>query len=534
MIGIRPWLKAEAMIFALIVAILLPMLLAAAFLLGRHLPRRRDLADRWSAVTRQHFEIFQGGQLSERAVEAAKRRFNALLERGEVATVEASLRPGIHYVFQVRALAEIGTEVAGRILERQLHRRLTDDQLEQSWYWIDLAGSLRALNREESLPHLLRCADAASEAPLGHFYAAETVCFLGFAGYLRQADTPLGQAALRLLHRALEGMRYGLPLQVIAEARLGETLEHLWDNRPDGFPPLLVRVAHETVRFLRRAPHARAALADDPNDMEAFQWQFSRLCALEPVLVEFLEESPSALRRQLAFTRDRSLVDLLHALVDLRVDAGKEILELFQKARANVPELAVKALTWSKEPRLGSWLRDLAAAHVPMHRRSRYRPWSRSPAQPSLSPRVPYRAVLGALRGHPSRETEVFLVLAARDWDPEYRAAALGSLGWWEPLVPRSVREVLEDGRRDPCPDVRQAARAALARLGERLALQWFRQGLTSDDPANVQEAVQVIANEGITLLWPDLDRLADAETPEIAQAAREALERMAEELERP
>ena len=98
---------------------------------------------RLSPVTRQHIELFQGGQLNEAAVEAAKGRFRDLLERGEVAAVEASLRPGMHFVFQVRALAEIGTDDAGRILERQLQRRLTDDQLEQSWYWIDLASGLR-------------------------------------------------------------------------------------------------------------------------------------------------------------------------------------------------------------------------------------------------------------------------------------------------------------------------------------------------------------------------------------------------------
>ena len=51
---------------------------------------------------------------------------------------------------------------------------------------------------------------------------------------------------------------------------------------------------------------------------------------------------------------------------------------------------------------------------------------------------------------------------------------------------------------------------AALARLGERAALQWFRQGLTAEDPVQVQETVQIIAHEGLTLLWPDLDRLAD------------------------
>src|ERR687888_1993323 len=154
----------------LILTLLLTMLLVAAFLLGRHLHRRQYLRDELSPVSRQHIDLFQGGQLSEAAVESTKARFRALLERGEVAAVEASLRAGMQYVVQVRALAELGTDDAGRILERQLHRRLTDDQIEQAWYWIDLANGLRNLNRAQSLPHLLRCAEAVREAPLGHFF----------------------------------------------------------------------------------------------------------------------------------------------------------------------------------------------------------------------------------------------------------------------------------------------------------------------------------------------------------------------------
>src|SRR5438270_7260996 len=94
----------------LIMAVVVPMLTAAAFLLGRHLHRRPAFGDELSAVTRQHIDLFQGGQLNETAVESTKARFRDLLERGEVAAVEASLRPGMHYVVQVRALTEIGTD----------------------------------------------------------------------------------------------------------------------------------------------------------------------------------------------------------------------------------------------------------------------------------------------------------------------------------------------------------------------------------------------------------------------------------------
>src|SRR3984957_18091707 len=157
--------------------LLLLVLLPALFLLARR-HRQHMLRDDLSPISRQHIDLFQGGQLNETAVESTKARFRDLLERGEVAAVEASMRAGMQYVVQVRALAELGTEDAGRILERQLQRRLTEDQIEQAGYWIALANGLRALNRAQSLPHLLRCAELAGEVPLGHFFAAETVCFL--------------------------------------------------------------------------------------------------------------------------------------------------------------------------------------------------------------------------------------------------------------------------------------------------------------------------------------------------------------------
>jgi HEAT repeat protein len=109
----------------------------------------------------------------------------------------------------------------------------------------------------------------------------------------------------------------------------------------------------------------------------------------------------------------------------------------------------------------------------------------------------------------------------------------VSSLGWWEPLQRAEVLLTLQDARRDSNPDVRHAARAALARLGERQALLWFRQTLTSEDPQRVSETIQAIAAEGLTLLWPDLDRLADSEDADVAHHAREALERMCEDLDR-
>ncbi len=517
----------------IILAVLLPVLMAACFLLGRHLQRRQSFQEELSAVSRQHIDLFQGGQLSEAAVESTKARFRDLLERGDVAAVENSLRAGMQYVVQVRALAELGTEDAGRILERQLDRRLTDDQIEQSWYWIDLANGLRSLNRAQSLPHLLRCADSAGDIPLGHFFAAEMVCFLGFSGYVSQPDSSMGRAALRVFHRALEGLRCGVQPTVVAEARVGEMIDTLWDNRSDQIDPLSVRVFMEALRLLRRAPHAETMLASEAADQEAFSWQLSRLAALEPLLTEYIAEAPAQLRRQLRRASSNEQRDLLLALADLRAEASDVVVPLLAHPRFQHIDLALEVLAWSKSERVGQLLREWALERVPVLRRSQSRRRASSPRRPSVPADVPYRGILRALRGHGSSQTEALLLIAARDWDPLYRMTALSSLGWWEPMKRSEVLLALQDGRRDPNADVRQAARAALARLGERQALQWFRQTLTSEDPQRVHETIQTIAAEGLTLLWPDLDRLADAEDGDVAHHAREALERLCEEMDR-
>jgi hypothetical protein len=516
-----------------ILAVLLPVLLGAAFLLGRHMNRRHILREELSPVTRQHIDLFQGGELNEAAVESAKSRFRELLERGDVEEVETSLRPGTQFIVHVRALAEIGTDDAGRILERQLDRRLTDDQIDQSWYWFDLANGLRSLNRPQSLPHLLRCSDSANESPLGHFFAAETVCFLEFAGYLQRLDTSLGRAALRVLLRALQGLRCGVQPQVVAEGRLGELVEGIWDSRPPKPDPLTVRVFVEALRVLRRAPHAELILGADASDQEAFSWQMSRLTSLEPAVTEYLSSAAGLLADSLAKASGSERAEILMALGELRADAAQAILPLLRQPNFPHAELAVDVLAWSRDQQVAPCLRDLAARRVPMARRAQQRRQAVSPRRPSLAPEFPYQAILRALRGHPSAETETFLLLAARDWDPAFRAAAYSSLGWWEPVERAEVLLSLQDGRRDPNADVRQAARAALARLGERQALQAFRHALTSEEPVRVLETMQVIATEGLTLLWPDLDRLADSEDPEVAHHAREALELLGEELDR-
>jgi hypothetical protein len=319
---------------------------------------------------------------------------------------------------------------------------------------------------------------------------------------------------------------------VVAEARIGEMVESLWDHRPERVDPLVVRVYLEALRLLRRAPHAEAVLAGEASEQEAFGWQISRLAALEPALVDYLEEVPAELCDRLPRAPADAQRDILLALTDLRAEAAEAVLPLLARPRYLHADLAVEALTWSADPRVGPFLREWALERVPMVRRAQKRRRAQPPRRPSIPSDVPYRAILRALRGHPSPQTEAFLLLAGRDWDPSCRIVAVGSLGWWEPLQRHDVLLTLQDARRDPNPDVRQAARAALARLGERQALQWFRQTLTSEDPQRVVETVQAVATEGLTLLWPDLDRLGDAEDLDVAHQAREALEHLCEDMD--
>jgi hypothetical protein len=81
---------------------------------------------------------------------------------------------------------------------------------------------------------------------------------------------------------------------------------------------------------------------------------------------------------------------------------------------------------------------------------------------------------------------------------------------------------------------LRAAVTSTYAPKPSSQALQWFRQTLTSEDPQRVQDTILAVAAENLTLLWPDLDRLADAEDPDVAHYAREALERLCEEMEHP
>lgn len=496
------------------------------------LTHRYDAPEHLSIVSQQHVELFNGAQLDEAELEMAKKRYAQWLREEQFDRIEASLIAGLSYVVRVRALAELGTEEACRILDKQLSRVITQDPVEQSWYWIDVAHCLRMLAHDESLPTLLDRLVDSDDFPLVHFYVAEVVAFSHFAQYLHDFPDRYGEAAVRALHRTLEGLRCGISAQIVAEARLGEMLETLWDNQRLNIHPLLVRLFSEVLRHQRRASQYSQDLAEEHFEQEAYEMQVSHIAALEDQMNDYLNHSSKVLPRRLERTTPGELQDWLDAIHELRADAGETLVELLRdNPNLHDSEHAILALGWSKSSLASDYLRETASRCLTAsNRKSSWGFLSKSPAsnQSNIA-----SAALIALRHHPSLETEQLILVGARSSDIDVRASAISSLGWWEPLRRKPVLMYLQDARYDSDGEVRHAARAALARLGERQALQWFRQGLASENRHIVLESIQAIADEGITLLWPELDRLVDEEEPELASCAREALEQMQEELER-
>lgn len=512
------------MLFVWITLILLSGILVG-YLYRRWLFSRSE-HESMSLVSQQHLDLFNGGALDENELELTKNKYQQWMQEEQYQRIEATLVPGLSYVVRVRALAELGTEEACAILERQLDRIIIDDPLEQAWYWIDIAHSLRMLAHDESLPLLLDRVNQADDFPLVHFYASELIAFSSFASYLQDFHDPHGKAAIRVLHRALEGLRCGISAHILAEARMGEMIETVWDRHQQEMHPLLVRLFCEVQRLLRRFHQYAQDLTGDLFEKEAYELQMSRMAMLEEQIDEYTRQAREQLPGMLQDFDESERADWIYAIQELRADAGASLVHLLKSRPAlAVSEQAVLALGWSKTEEATAYLHSMVQQALAVPRNPRN---GNHPGSPSL-----VAAALMAMRYHPCLKTEQLLMLGVRSSDSLIRSSALSSLGWWMPMTGDSVLMYLQDARYDHQGEVRHAARAALARLGERQALQWFRQGLASDNRQVVVESIQAIADEGITLLWPELDMLVDEEEPELASCAREALEQMQEELER-
>ena len=517
----------------MVVPVLLLTLGAAVFFLGT---RRRKLrspmpaAVSASPVAYQHLQLFQGGMISQAALETAKVELEEKLERGGVTAVEPCLRPGLGFMIKVRALAEIGTDDAGLVLERQLSRRISNDPIEQSWYWIDLAQALRELNRCESLPSLLRCSEKALAFPLGHLFAAELTAFPEFGDYLNDPLCPLGQTALRVLRAGMEGIRRGfVPVTLYAEAQIGEIVRRLAEVCPDTADPLLARVFIEALRHARRSYAASPELREDPILRQAVRWQAGYLRDAEPILREYLHDIGEDLASMLPRCSVKEQADILDVIDELHADAGDVLIELLEETQYPGRVAAAKCLQWSTTLETTALLCSRARRAIAgLPTRSFW--WQRQRPVETVSTHE-LLATIHALRGHPSEETEGVLCEFARHPQATFRVAALQSLGWWEPIRRREVLDALHRSRIDGRSDIRMAAIASLARLGECASLQVLRDSLTSEHPETIHQTIDIIAGEGLTWLWPELDLLTESDDHAVAHHAWEAIEGLRESI---
>jgi hypothetical protein len=272
-------------------------------------------------------------------------------------------------------------------------------------------------------------------------------------------------------------------------------------------------------------------LADEPMEQEAFHLQAARLQSLEEGMKEYIAKAKRPLIARLDHSEGEEQRDLLGALHDLRIEAGPALIRLLKRGTP-FADLATRSLRWARDPQVGLFLRSWIEESINQKRRASFRLHAWPPLISSVAEEFPYQAILFAFRGHSSKENADVVLRAGRDWDPTFRGIAVGTLGWMEGQDSSAIQLRLKEARHDPCAEVRQAARAALARLGERQALQWFETALKSSNRHRVVEAIQTIVIENITLLWPALDALADSEEPDIRYIVHEALEQMQEELD--
>lgn len=518
----------HALVMSTVVCLVLAGALAVA--LARMIRRKPGMGHaQLSPVCRQHFDLFQGEPLDEQAVAREGKRLGQLIGKGDMVAAEAAIRPGLQFVVQARALADLGTLAAGRLLERQLEKKLSDDPLESLWYRLDLTSALRALNRSQALPALLRLADQSpTDIPLASYFAAEVCGFIGYGGLLKDPSHPQGPRARRVLRRALEGLRQGLDPARLVESRLGELVEFHWDGDPLPDDPDSVRLLAEALRIARRVPAYEAFLPEAEEAQEAWRLQTSRLTVLETAISDFLRRCVAPLASRLP-TQDSDLeLRILQALDDIRADAARWLIPLLSSNAIRNREFAIRLLSRSRDDGTARFLGMWIHGHIDLNQRAGLR--MPPAAKPSETASFPYEAVLRSLKGHSSPEVEEMLLLAARDPEPGIRAAAVSSLGWQEPIALDRVRVGLATARADREARVRFAARAALARLGERASLEVFRKGLASADPHQALLSIHAVAEENLTLLWPEVDARADAPDAIVAHHAREALALLSEE----
>jgi len=342
--------------------------------------------------------------------------------------------------------------------------------------------------------------------------AAEVVAFPNFSATLTDMTGPLARSALRAIARVARGCRDGAidPGSMLAIG-LGDILATLSETAPLIPDPWLTAAILEAERMSRRIAHWKRLLA--PEILPLAERQEMRLCETARQRVEWLRAAPTRLLKRFSIAPADEQTAILLCLFEFRSD----IICLF-------PYLPDRRIVWWAEAvRCLMWSQSSVAGPV----------LARQANELMTNRRHHYLALplIATLRGHPCPESERVLLRAAATTDAELRQTAAASLGWWPPINPGAVLGTLRTLRTDPHVETRRSAVAALARLGERTALQEIRDELLSEEPAIRAATASRIAVEELSWLWPDLQEVADSEDPQTALAALEAIERLREQM---
>lgn len=476
-----------------------------------HLLRRPAPLPVVAAVDRQHRHLHAGGLLGETVCANTRARFRELLETGRADRAERELAAGLDFAVCVRALADLGTPAAVALLERQLERTQTRDATEQAWYWLDVAAALRRLNCERALAGVLRCADASAEFAPGALLAAEAVAFPNFASLLQHPTWTAGRAALRALTATARAARAGeLDLAGVVRAGLADKLADAAARAGVADPWLALAVIEAERAFRRLGAWARHLPPDARALAEA---QALRLWATGDRRRAWLAAAPDALSARFLAVPDDERAATVRALAELRAEVSPLFPHLPDSRCAWWAD-AVRALSRSGAPTVGPVL----AAEAVRHSR-----WKRGTVRAAV--------LLSALRGHACYESEAALLRSLEHADPGVRCAALSALGHWNPVDPNAVVPAIRTARASAHPAERRAAVGALARLGDRSALDGFASGLRSEEPALRAATATRVAAEHLTWLWPDLETVANGPDADAALAAAEALEVLREHI---
>ncbi len=479
-----------------------------------------------SPLSHQHFEHFQGEELDAALLERITSELRHSLLHLPAATVAERIRPDNEFLYKSDALASIGSDQAGLVLAHLLEKKLGTDPMERAWILHDLIRGLKSLHRVESLgPLMLQTSVIPKDNPLVYYCAVELISFPGFSRLLlgrpTDRDRKLGWQILRF---ALDGFRFGVHSRLLSDCRLGDLLEQLLEHPGMAEDPDFLVSTASAVRLARRSPLLRRQIEGDEHEIEALTWQIGKIEAVEQTLDFDSPKVRKNLTRMALSGDDFWREKALRAISELRLDTGNELVSLLKDNHRGDLPLVFEALGFARGDRvLPELLGFLAKNQGLVMAGETTGPTKNSQADPNTRDAI--CAILELLKRHPGKQAEMILTTCCSLANPKIRKSAISSLGWWEPLDRPKVLGILRKAVSDTKSEIRWAAKAALARLGERKSLNFLRQLLCSEDISKVHMGIQMVGNEGISLLWPDLDHLMDSDDEQISYHAWEATE---------